>query len=310
LPPVLIFVFLSPTSEAASHTSLSDLTNKWHYYQKVFLVFDLIDNYHLTLDLATAAILSALAVSGLTLRRIVVSRDMWLPIAMLIVAFVLMPGTVFSSWAADYKFPIALALTLIAATDWRMSSKAWARMFAMIVGLLFVARVSVITGTWQTYDQTYDKYRAALSSVSRGARVTGAVAYRGPARVMQRPPLNHLLAFVTIERDGFFPSFFGFKSQQPVIIKPSYDVLATRLADVSFRNEQLESTYLLTQRNPFSREILRNFDYLLIVREAWFGVPIPEFLKPVFSGTDFRLYRIALPNETGRGARIHQETGR
>ena len=263
-------------------------------------VFDLLDNYHFGLDLATAAILSALAMAGIALRRIVVARCMWLPFGTLVVAYALMPSTVFSSWNADHRFPIALALVGIAATDWRVRSKAWARTLATSVALLFVARVSVIANAWHTYDRTYDEYRAALSSVACGGRVTGAIAYRGSARVMQRPPLNHVLAFVTLERDGFYPSFFGLAPNQPVMIRTPFDALAARSKNIAYRNDQLESASLLTERYPFAQEVLRDFDCILIVREGWFGAPIPDFLKPVFTGSEFRLFRIDLPEKTRR----------
>ena len=290
--PFLLFICISPTSEAASQTSWDNLINIWHYYGKVWLVSNLFDNYHEHFDWLCVGMLAVAVVGGLAFRRITFSPHTLVPFLGLSFAYILMPKTFFSSWAADEKCTIALALFFISVTTFRPRRPIIDKLFAVGFAGMFLVRIGIVADTWHSYDEIYKGYRTAISQLPEGARLTAAIAYRGRARLVMRPPLNHLGNLIVIERDGFYPTIFAFTSQQPIRLKPPYDELVTRYRDVRFRNEELSSDSLSRRRNPFAPDLLRQFDYILIVRETLFDVALPSSLIPIYVGADFTLYRI------------------
>lgn len=291
--PVLIFLLLSPTAEAHGQTRFDDWLNKWFYWHKPFFFFDLLDNYDGPVDIGTATVIAGATVAGLVGRMLVMERRLMLTVAALFLAFVFMPTNVFSSWAADMRCPVALILLCIASTDWRWHAVAAARMAAVAVFALFLLRMGIITQTWAGYDRLYDQYRAAFATLPEGVRLTAAIAYPSTrSRVMRRPSLLHLGNLVVIARDGFYPCFFANPRQQPVLLKPPYDALAARYDDTAFFPDALTPEAFRTGRNPFDETLLAHYDYMLIVREKLFPVPLPSNLVPVYRGTDFRLFKI------------------
>jgi len=211
----------------------------------------------------------------------------------LFAAFVLMPKIVAGGWAVDERMPIALVLVFVGSSNWSFRSLVVDKFSAVAIACLFVVRVAAIAITWAQYDRLYDEYREAIDRLPYGTKLTAAIAYPEGFPRSLRPPLMHLGNFITIDRDGFYQTFFANSGQQPVALTPPYRNLQDRYLDpLFFRRDQLNPAYLLSVRNPFDKDLLARYDAMLVVREHEFGLPLPDNLAPIYAGDDFRLFKI------------------
>ncbi len=293
----VLFLFFSQTSGQAKASSFGDVLNLWHYWGKIGLLMNVAESYNDLLDSITVTGLLAGLAIGLVTRRIVMSREMDIPLIFLALVYMLMPKTLFSSWAADNKFPMALVFSLIAATDWRIQSARWRVVLAAGVLCLFLARTGVVLAHWHEYDRRYDEFLAAFDTLPRGSALTFAAAYRGSPDVLRRPSFHHIAGLAVIRREAFVATLFALPGVQPLRYTPAYDGVvqdySRKTGDFgwAFQVDYMSKEDLLT-RKPFDEQLLRHFDYLMVVNREDFPLPLPDNLTPAFRGRDFQMFRI------------------
>ena len=291
LPVPIIFFFFSSTPGLMQDTTMYNIIDIGHYLQKLRILFEIFDNYQFELDILTALLLTLLLVLGVVLRRIVFAPNTLLPLCILSVLFLVMPRTVFGSWAADGKFSIAIALFCVAATDWRLRSQMLRRALVVSLLALFALRMAVISETWLRYDQDYAQYRSIINDLPEGTKLSAAIA-RDDDREKIRPVLEHIWNYVIIDRDGFFPTFFATVGKQPVNLAAPYQALQEQYGSLEFFPRHMNQEYLTTERTPFLPELLAQYDYMIIINEEKFGVALPEILVLDRKWKNLSLYRV------------------
>ncbi len=296
--PLALFLALSSTVEQAAVTSWSDLADKWHYYQKIFLVIeDLIPNHttdsgNKTNMLLSIVLLSMIAI-GLMTQRLKLELRMLFPILAVTGAFLFMPKIVFSSWAADDRMPIAVIALLLASI--RVEAGRIAKVAIATVAVAILSQqILTITSQWSRYDTYYDEYFTALQQLPQGTRLSAAIGYTGSILAVRTPPILHIGNRVITEKQGFFTTIFANPGQQTIRLREPYDSVQLNYNIIVFHAQygHLEEKYLTEVRPPFGNENLNHYDYFLWVRPHLFPIDPPSTLEPVFRGSDFILYKI------------------
>lgn len=290
--PIIVFVFFSPTADAAGRSSFGNVLDKWHYFQKATLLFDVFRNYVMTLDQATFALVVIAVVAGLATRRLRFVPHGFAPCFLLAAVFAVLPKLLFSSDFVDDRVAVALAFVFVATTRLDRMGAAGRRVVVGAVAALFVVRIAAITVTWQDYNRDYAAYLKLLEQMPEGQVLGGVVAFEGSSWQRRRPPLYHFLNQATITRHAFYPTIFAQRAQQPMALKPPYDVIGqTQKELMSLRTGGPLGAEPLAAA-PFEYDRLKQFDYLFVFREHLVKAPRPDFMVRVGGGDDYTLYRI------------------
>jgi len=290
--PIVLFVFFSPTADAAGRSSFHNFLDKWHYFQKATLLFDVFRNYVMTLDQATFALVVVAVAAGLATRRLRFVPHGALPFLALAAVFAVIPKLLFSSDYVDDRVAVAVAFVFVATTRLDRMGAPGRRIVVGAIAALFVVRIAAITVTWQDYNRDYAAYLAVLDRMPEGQALAGVVAYEGTSWQRRRPPLYHFLNQATITRHAFYPTIFAQRAQQPMALKPPYDAIGEdQKALMSLRTGGAQGPEPLAAA-PFEYDRLKVFDYVFVIREHLIKAPRPGFMVRVDGGADFGLYRI------------------
>lgn len=290
LLPVYLFVFVSPTSGAVGATYWGDLS------RKVSAPFNVVNAYNLPLDALTLLAVAGLVLAGLVTRRVVVAWVMSGALALMLLAFLAMPDKLLSSYGADQRLPIAIALLAVASTDGRLRSAVWRRGLALALAALFVVRMGVIGAHWDQADRVYAGYRQAIERLPEGSRLM--VVIPAPGRVSLPPiPVFEIANYAIIEKQAFVPILFAYPlhAAETVSFTPEYQALAAETPRSIVRQPTLDRLadpdYARTH-GPFRPELLSRYDYVLVAHEQVLPQPVPPELETVYAGADFRLLRV------------------
>jgi hypothetical protein len=284
VPAVYLFVLVSPTSGAAAETYWGPL------WRKLTAPANLTYNYHPGFDLACLGLLAAIVLWGLLRAHVTVNRFMIGPLALLSIAFLIMPDQLFSSFGADRRLPIAIVLVAIAALEWRASNQ-W-----VVVGLaaLFVVRVALISEVWAHSATVYREYLAAIERVPYGAKLLVVVAH--PSEIALPPiPAFEIANLAIIYRRAFVPSLFHFprEAATTVAFSPDMQKLAQETPPHIIRPDMLKllkDREYANRKGPFRADLLSQYDCVLIARLS--GLPLaPPSGEKLYEGHDFMLVK-------------------
>lgn len=240
-------------------------------------------------DIASAAILYAIAASPLLLRRHI--KFEWLlaiPAAALWATALLMPNMLAGSYFAGVRlFAYALALTIIAL---RPAASAKVMRTLMIAGVLFVGvRLSTQTTSYVIADAHNRSNLDALSRITRGSRIATLVGQRCGNWPASRH--LHLPELATARRDAFTNGHWNMAGGQvlSVVRQEGSPFLSdpSQFVDVSGCADRIDPI-----ATHFKRVPLDAFDYLWVV-----DVPAPDWprnprLMLIWRNDGSALYRI------------------
>ena len=282
-PPVYLFLFVSPTSSTATQTEWGTL------WRKLTAPANLTYDYYPAFDLACLGILAALVLWGLVRAHATVNRVMIGPLALLSVAFLLMPDQLFTSYGADKRLTIAIALVAIAALEWR----AWNQWVLVSLAALFIVRVALITEVWAKSDAVYGEYLAAIERMPDGAKLLVVVA--DTADTLPPIPAFEIANLAIIYRRAFVPSLFHFPKDAAtaVAFSPDMQKLAEATPPHIVRPDMLKALQdreYANRKGPFRPELLSQYDYVLIAHPNELPVEPPSGAK-LFEGRDFILLK-------------------
>lgn len=204
-------------------------------------------------------------------RRIRLAPGMAWPLAILCLAFVLLPHRLGEAYFVDYRMPSTIMLFLIAGADWRASSESVRRRAEAFALALFTLRFGVLMAQWTAWQPVYDAYRAAFAALPQGAKL---LPLRRDPEIFdprETPPLGQIAAWAVTERGAFIPNLFADMAHQLLVYKPPYDRLRTQAP------------------RPAKADA---YDYVLLIRpEQLEGMRLPE-LEPIAVGPTFILDRL------------------
>ena len=293
LPAAYLFLFVSPTSAAAGRLAWGPPL------RRVIEIVKVLDTGHPLWDAAALAAVAGVVAGALLTRRARLAPAAIAPLVVLLALAVVMPNELFSSFGADRRIPIALALSGIAAADWDAAGPMVRRAVLIAVLGVSIVRLGAITASWAADQATYRTYAAALRSLPEGATLLASV----PADAAHDPPLYHVDSYAVILRDAFTPGLFatpwdagsslGFTPRYAGLRAITPDVVVWPKALAGLANPAHAAAY-----GPFRPALLDRYDAALAIDPALLPAPArpPASCRAYAAGrtatSRFRLLRL------------------
>lgn len=302
--PICLFFASATAGEVGKETSHSmiNLLRTPAIFVRVLMSADW------ALDTVTVLALAACAVIFYLGGRLTLARSMYLPIAMLVITFIVMPHVLFGVWGVDTRIPIVILFVLIASTRPHLSGLAWeCGMFAVLVALL-ITRSAVLSYNWYAHGQILEEFGTAFGKLP--AQSLLFEVNEGPLPSLQdinlnlwQPPLPHVAAFATLEGRVFVPLVFAEPGQQPIRIAGRY---------ASLYRFQDQGPVQVTTGDAFNavtervRELAGEVHwtgqvYLLLLDPQNLNLPLPEHTSVIASGTRFLLMAVDAMSDVNQG---------
>ena len=281
LIPVIMFFALSRTAERAADTRFGGWQNK------ILGLLDIFNNYVPTFDVACFVFVGALLAAGIYRKRVHIHPDMKLSLAVLFILYLVLPSVLFSSYGADRRLLVMVALVLCASLEVRMENVRLATRIAGALILLFIVRMGVIGVQWEKTNAVYAPILATMDSLKEGSRV--AVVVGGEITPsLNIPPLDHIGNMAVIKKNVYINSLFAESGQQVLRVKnPPSDTFA-----ISPSQTYRVYDNQLGKIDPFPKVPLDEFDYFLMVNPKYFVPERPRQLELVSERSNVALYRI------------------
>ncbi len=257
-PPLVDFVPLAPKFQALKGTIRTD---------------------HQTLDRITALTLMSLIGVGLLLRRCAVHPSMYLPLIVVALAALAMPGSIGTTAFVENRMPIVFLLLAIASLDWPALRCRWFISIALILITLFVARLIYITDHWLETDRHYRQFVHQLDQLPDGATLFSAIIPWQEGRTPESMPMANLSCWGVIHGALFVSNIFAAAGQQPMRLTPAARHLLT-----------VEEFLVGGEPIPWDR-ISSQYQYVVIRRGQRLRPPVPAHFTAVGAGDEFQFYR-------------------
>lgn len=267
---------------------------RYAFMQKFDAPFNLLYNYNLLFDATTFLALIGLLGAGLATGKVVISKSLLLSIGLVALAFLAMPYEMAGSLGADRRMTVAIALLMVAATDWRAERIHSASILLAALAVVFIVRMAIIDENWLKSDGIYQQYLVAFDQLPRGARL-GVVIAHNSTQTITNPPINAIGQYAIIRRDAFVSNTFTQPGAQPLSFTPQYSALAKQLPIAVYEItalRRLANPRTSAKIDPYSCHHLTGYDYLLVGREPDFPVKPPSWLTPIASGQSFHLFKV------------------
>jgi hypothetical protein len=288
--PALLFL-MSPTSgEANSRIFYSD-----PYLWSKFSALETLLSGYTSLNALQLFLLAVALVVVIAHGQLKVARSLYLPLAMLVGTYFIMPRQALSASLIDYRVPIALAFFVIAVSDLEFKNKFWHRTaWGGMVGFLLL-RSLMVSSTWiedaEVIHEYTDAYEAMPSNsilfVSSGQSLADLIP-----RLGTETPANHLGSLAMIERGVFVPAIFAHPSQQPISVKNRFKAIKDFQGNwaTTIQTEQELATTVAKIRDLSRNECQRGKSIFLLLQDSAIATPAQATI--VADGSRFRLLQI------------------
>ncbi len=255
--------------------------------RKLDLLFSVFDLYHRPFDIACFALFVATLAVAYARRWLALAPALVLPLALLSLAYIVMPTQIAGASGVDRRMPLALALALCAGTGWIGPQKRLERALLGGACVMLALRLATVAVSWHASDREYRPLVASLAALPRGARL--AVAAPPEAVNVQATPLLHLPTLAVAEQDAFVPTLFARAGQQPVALKPPFAALAAATSPLRVWQAYVAGGPPLTLGESGA---LGRFDFVVFVGAVPFDLADSAGLEPVFLAPRWKLYRL------------------
>lgn len=215
-----------------------------------------------------------------------------------IVIYLVMPTTLFGSWAADYRLPIAVLFLVIGFARWKISTPRGRRLFVGIVVGLALVRFTLVGMVWVNIDHVYADLRDSFKRIEKGSTVLVVRDKNVVDPFFRAWPLNYAGCLAIIDRSSFAPSLFTERGKQVVTVKPrfqDYDMqpasLVPELSDIVLAGHDTKQGQRGKPKYWMNWD--KRFDYLLVLYTRDTDInPLPDRLSLLYRSNHFRLYKI------------------
>jgi hypothetical protein len=251
--------------------------------RKADLLFSVYDNYDRRFDAICFALVVLLLIGLAATRRLGLAPMLRLPLALVTLAYLVMPSQLFGASGADHRLPVALFLLLIAGSAPAWPGVRMAPAAGAALALMFLLRLGVVEHVWLGADQAYRDDLAALDLLPEGARL----ALAAPPRTVQAGgiPVLHLPVLAIARRHDFVPTLFADTGQQPVALTPEGSALAAK-------DDTAALWTALTGPGGALPAALKSYDFVVLIDTAPFAVPARDCLAPIRLNPGFQLFAI------------------
>jgi hypothetical protein len=288
----LLLLMATPTSGLAFHNTWRPMRFKLDAIDWVMKL------YHPKIDASIGILILGIACWAIWRRVLRIHPVGSMILAAGIVIYLVMPTTLFGSWAADYRLPIAVLILVISFASWKISAPRDLRFFVGIVVGLALVRFALVGMIWLNIDHVYADLRDSFKHIERGSTLLVARAKNIDYPFNRAWPLNYAGCLATIDRSSFAPSLFTEKGKQLVEVKPRFQDID--MQPPSFVPEL--SDIVLAEKNTRQRQggkpkfwanWYKRFDYLLVLYTRDTDTnPLPDLLSLLYRSKHFQLYKI------------------
>jgi hypothetical protein len=237
--------------------------------------------------------------------RLQLAKSMYVPLAMLLLAYLAMPYRVLGVSHADVRLSVAILFVAIGCVRWS-SQKAVSRALLGGFVVLLAVRSAVLAYDWQSYNRVTQVFVSAFTELPPHATLfvanagTSAVDGRKGSfeRQFFRPPLRHVAAFATLQRPIFVPTIFANRSQQPMTVTHRYATLYAFQGGNPIRVTSAEHLAAIADR---IRHLTVDTDgpaaqvFLLVLYPEIQQLPMPPGTTVMASGPHFLLLAVDGP---------------
>lgn len=192
-----------------------------------------------------ASLLGILIAAGFAAHRLEFAREMALPIAALVIAYVALPHQIGTATFVDYRMPPIIALVLCGSLTWRESRRR-TRAEAFVLAV-FALRWLVTVIQFHAWQADYDEYRAAFAQLPPGATLLPLQRDPNVVEPVAHPPLAHVDALAVSERGALVPDLF---------------------ADLGYTLLRYREPYAAFATQTPTSALATHFDYVLLIRPS------------------------------------------
>jgi hypothetical protein len=280
IAPVLMFFLLSSTANRASDMAYFGILGK------VNGLVDIFNNYSVALDVGTFLLVGLLFAAGLYSKRLNIHRDMRLGILVLFALYWAMPDQIFSSFFADRRLMVLVALVLVASMKLDLQGMRMRGALLTVLLALFIVRMGVIMVNWHNTGKVYGDVMSVMDDIKPGSRVVALVG-GGIVPTIQNPPLDHVSNMAVVKKNVYINSLFAESGQQPLrVVTGQYSGFSISPSQ-TWRQKPEQAP-----ANPFPRIPWQRFDYLLLINPVSITKEIPSYLHPLRHAGVATLYAV------------------
>jgi hypothetical protein len=280
LPALLLFLWLSPT---AGDTVVDNgiWFSTLHDKLRSFAAITLFTSPKLEVSLLV------LAIVGLTaalLGRVIRLHPVGLSVVvMMLIVWLLLPGTAFGTALVDYRLPWATSFFLLGGLVPGPRYNRLAIWFGGFFGTLALARIGLISILWLSWEPILATIDHTLQALPLGTRLMVVEGRLPSGKVFREPDLDHVAAYAVVRRQAFEPGRFASYPGQILYFQSHYRDLWQQVD--YFRQIPSALDYLAA-----------DYDYVLVLLPDLARISPLLPLTCEAKGPDFELLRVARSN--------------
>jgi hypothetical protein len=255
---------------------------------------------------AVILVLAVLVLFGVG-RRLAISPPVVGVIALLLVAYPVVPFFLMQTAWVDQRMPILAGFLLFAGTFPRIGSARTGRLMLAAFAVAILARTFVIALDWSGHDAQIADFRQVIEPVRPGDRVLVVQTEKNadPNAMVNRPDsvramvendaTMHLPALLVIERKAFWPLLFTAPTKQPVRVMPPYDAISLPEGELPWAGGLADLDPTTLKWAPYLPDWQHKFDWVLVLNpgDARDGYSLPfDQLERATAGKVAVLYKI------------------
>jgi hypothetical protein len=211
------------------------------------------------------------------------------------VVYLAMPRTLFATYMADQRLPIALAFMLVACTHLELRHRMVRRGFLALLLLALVLRVMEVDIAWAQLSPLTLEFRDSVKRINEGSTVLIAYADQSGGDDVRDLGLVHAACLAMIERSALVTTAFTVAGKQIMHVRPKYRDQVDTEDGIPPSEEQLlvAATRKDYEADAYWQDWQNRFDYVyLLFTEDEASNPAPELMTLVYDGGRFQLYRV------------------
>ena len=294
LPPVGATLLLYAFSALSQHTGGTG----WLGWKDkiVFCLMPFMLNYVFWLDVLTGAVVAGFVAGCLLTRHGRVAPKAAVAIAVLVVAYPLVPNLFKGIGFADIRIPAMIGFMVFAGVRPEGFSRRAASLAVTVFAVLLLVRTALVGFVWHAHGADIADLRLAIAPVAPGETVAvisvsnddrpkpnslDTTEFPSHWRAVGRRHIGlkdydpHLASLLVTERRAFWPRLFTDQTQQPLLMRPEYQKLKDRrlpdYEDIAAMEPDRNPALADGASQPFC-----GFDHVLLLEGG--AIPDPEKL--------------------------------
>jgi hypothetical protein len=300
IPPFVLFI-----AWAADNKSVAPAITRYGSISEKFAALTSPANVGLPfVDIPTVVFLVFVVIACWRISSIRLISAAKLPLLLMTVVAVAMPGYLVGVWGTDLRLPVIVGCLLIASTEFSVGSERPKLLLVSIAVIAFAVRAVAVSGSWHDIDGDFAEFRMKARTFETGASLL--VVEDADDRPSGKPPVYmhqyaHMGALVVIKRSAFVSTLFTghtairASSTRQVIDSPVGNPITRQML---IANRVPKSSHLTPDRHhtryfrAYWSDWPETFDYVLSIRFGNTINPAPHALTLVDSGSFFDIYRV------------------